>query len=229
MINPLSKIPLKDLQNGCFVEAAIFDYINEDHISNIEKNWQPVFSRHLSKLKEKHNNYDTDKSVYKAFYQEAGRLMIQDASWNWRTKYKYISQQPFAYSGCAIEYDSKIQGLGYFDLGPSRISKLVTHKQTSILYVEYVATAPWNRCQIERQQYSGVGSAIILHALKLSAEEEMNGRIGLHSLPQSEEFYRDKWKMTDLGYGQGSELRYFEMSEEVAAEWLETLREEKSQ
>jgi hypothetical protein len=55
----------------------------------------------------------------------------------------------------------------------------------------------------------------------LSEEEGFKGRIGLHSLPQADEFYRLRG-MTDLGTDQTNQnLRYFEMTAEQARAFLE--------
>ena len=51
-------------------------------------------------------------------------------------------------------------------------------------------------------------------------EAGYNGRIGLHSLPQSEEFYL-RIQMTDFGADEdhNEQLRYFEMTEEQARQF----------
>lgn len=39
----------------------------------------------------------------------------------------------------------------------------------------------------------GVGTALVTAAVALSEDEGFKGRIGLHSLPQAEDFYRRRW------------------------------------
>jgi hypothetical protein len=59
-------------------------------------------------------------------------------------------------------------------------------------------------------------------AIRMSLNCGYGGRIGLHSLPTAEPFYRDKLGMSDFGpdgnYGQ---LCYFEFEAIAAQNWLE--------
>jgi hypothetical protein len=59
--------------------------------------------------------------------------------------------------------------------------------------------------------------------IQISQAEEFAGRTGLHSLPQSESWYRENCGMTDLGPDPNdrSKLRYFEMTAEQANKFLE--------
>mgnify|MGYP001574334861 FL=1 len=62
---------------------------------------------------------------------------------------------------------------------------------------------------------------LLLAAVQLSLDEEFQGRIGLHSLPQADDFYSTKCGMTSLGRdGRYQNLTYFEMTREQAAEFL---------
>ena len=81
--------------------------------------------------------------------------------------------------------------------------------------VEFVDAAPCNRSDIIRQppRFSGCGSILIRAAIEFSKLEGYKGRIGLHSLPQSNSFYANKIGMTDLGPDPDYQnLRYFEMT-----------------
>jgi hypothetical protein len=58
-----------------------------------------------------------------------------------------------------------------------------------------------------------VGSILLGTAINLSHDEGFGGRLGLHSLPQADSFYRDKLGMTELGPDISKQnLRYFEMT-----------------
>jgi hypothetical protein len=67
-----------------------------------------------------------------------------------------------------------------------------------------------------------VGSLLVRAAIELSREEGFKGRIGLHSLPQSNAWYANMCGMTDLGAdpGYSHQLRYFEMTPEQAEAFL---------
>lgn len=90
------------------------------------------------------------------------------------------------------------------------------------MYLDYLEVAPWNRPEFgAAPRLRGVGSALITAAVALSDEEGFKGRLGLHSLPQADAFYR-KIGMTDLGQDPAYQnLRYFEMTVEQARAFLE--------
>src|SRR3989442_10219041 len=85
----------------------------------------------------------------------------------------------------------------------------------TIVYVEFVATAPWNRPEIQTPpRYRGAGTAMVTAAIELSYRLGCRGRMGLHSLPAAEPFYRETCGMTELGHDAAHEnLMYFEMTE----------------
>jgi hypothetical protein len=72
-----------------------------------------------------------------------------------------------------------------------------------------------------RQRLGSVGTVLLGEAIRLSAESGFEGRIGLHSLPQAERFYRTALGMSDLGNDPAYDgLRYFEYNSSTANEWL---------
>ena len=83
-------------------------------------------------------------------------------------------------------------------------------------YVEFLEVAPWNRPEhVQMSKFRGVGLALINVAIQLSVDEGFKGRMGLHSLPQSEDFYRKVVGMHDHGADAGypAKLCYFELTE----------------
>jgi hypothetical protein len=74
---------------------------------------------------------------------------------------------------------------------------------------------------VAEPRFSGVGTVLMAAAIQFSIDEEFSGRVGLHSLPQADDWYR-KCGMTDLGpdAGEKQNLRYFEMTPEQAKEFL---------
>jgi hypothetical protein len=81
----------------------------------------------------------------------------------------------------------------------------------SIVYVEYLTVAPWNRQPIQSPRlFSGCGSALIEFSIRRSEELGYDGRVGLHSLPGSRSFYA-RSGFIDLGADQAEGgLHYFE-------------------
>lgn len=81
----------------------------------------------------------------------------------------------------------------------------------SIVYVEYLTVAPWNRETIQSpRRYSGCGRTLLKYAVQRSDALGSDGRVGLHSLPGSRAFYAGSG-FTDLGPDEAEGgLHYFE-------------------
>jgi hypothetical protein len=96
--------------------------------------------------------------------------------------------------------------------------------RTRPLYIEYLEVAPWNleRYVGDRNRvYGRVGTQLIIAAGELSEKQGLDGRVGLHSLPTSEGFYRGLriagrtvFNELGLGFFEYPTLRYFETAEE---------------
>lgn len=120
----------------------------------------------------------------------------------------------------AVEAAGEVQGLMALKtaLQPSR---LIPNRW--VLYVDYVESAPWNLTVpgVQGKRYDGVGYLLIGEAVRASVGRAAGGRVGLHSLPQTEPFYETKCRMTRVGPDPGYYgLVYFEYADGVAAEWL---------
>lgn len=94
--------------------------------------------------------------------------------------------------------------------------QIAEQSEEHLVYIDYIEIAPWNLAYLsEIPQYRGIGSFFIEAAISLSQDVGLDGRIGLHSLDQAEQFYR-RCGMTDCGLQQIgydlSKYRYFEMT-----------------
>jgi len=91
-----------------------------------------------------------------------------------------------------------------------------------MVYIDLLATAPWNRPRFTLTPlYRGIGLVLLTEAILQSREEGFGGRLGLHSLPGADDFYRDQIKMLDLGPDPKYDgLRYFEMTSDLADAFL---------
>ena len=96
----------------------------------------------------------------------------------------------------------------------------------SVVYLDYLEAAPWNlKSPLAAARFKGVGIALLADAVRLSIETGLDGRMGLHSLPQAEPFYT-RCGMIRVGedpdyYG----LPYYEYTGPQAAEWLASMEE----
>jgi GNAT superfamily N-acetyltransferase len=108
----------------------------------------------------------------------------------------------------AIEFEGLTQGLLWLETQWHCSWLNPAHR---LVYIEALASAPWNRKIVEDPPYlKGVGSALLAFARQRSLELGYQGRVGLHSLPQAEVFYQIQ-NMPDYGQDPDKDnLRYFE-------------------
>ena len=189
-----SVVYLRDGATGQLVQAELHDSILQRHLDDHKSHWNPLI---LAKSE-------------------------QHGHWNWEQKWWYFSTQ-LSYQSFAIECNGQTQGLMIVNtIKRCRIQQQVNKH---LVYVEYLEAAPWNRRDIPNwSRLGGVGTVLIAAAIQLSIDEGNHGRIGLHSLPQADTFYRDKCGMTDLGPDPAYNphpLRYFEMTEAQAAAFIQ--------
>lgn len=110
-----------------------------------------------------------------------------DGYWSWDYKLRR-GEQDTRYEAYAIEVEELTQGLMLIETQWHRSQLL---QRYPLVYVEALATAPWNRSLLEDPPYlRGVGRTLLLFARQRSLELGYGGRVGLHALPGSEEFYR---------------------------------------
>jgi hypothetical protein len=203
MSDRISPIPLLDRHAGKLVEAILIDGITESQLEDVESHWWPVLWDALRR------------------FQAAGkprREWPQSRHWNWRDKVESI-QGILAYRGFALECEERTQGLMLVKV--TEVCRLPDQKGKPLVYVDYLETAPWNQRElVDQPRFGGIGTILLAAAITLSLEEGFFGRIGLHSLPQSEKFYHNSG-VTDLGPDASKQgLRYFEMTAEQATAYL---------
>jgi hypothetical protein len=144
-----------------------------------------------------------------------GQLQTLPEHFHWRWSHKMRHYQGRSgYEFIGLECEDKLQGILLLDY--TRQSHLPELAGAPLVYVDYLATAPWNLRELnDPPQFTGVGRALIGYAQDLSVEQGYAGRVGLHSLPQAETFYRERLRMLDLGPdNQYHGLHYFEIAQE---------------
>lgn len=130
-----------------------------------------------------------------------------DDGWAWEYKLRQ-SQQSERHEAYAIEEEGLTYGLIYIETQWRRSH--LPHRNP-LVYVETISVAPWNRKSIEDPPYlQGVGTALLFFARQRSSELGYGGRVGLHSIPGTEGFYR-RAQMSEYGPDSEKEgLIYFE-------------------
>lgn len=196
---------LKDCKTEQLVEATLIDGVTRDEVEKAESMWKPFLDEQIKRMQV--------EGIPKNRWP-------QHRHWDWRQKQE-STEMYLAYRMFGIECRSEMQGL-MLVLSAGKSARIDSERGKPLIYVHFLAAAPWNLGSIaDEPRYTLVGSVLLAAAIHLSLEEEFQGRIGLHSLPQSDMWYRDACGMTDLGPDPTvQELRYFEMTPGQAAEFL---------
>ena len=115
--------------------------------------------------------------------------------WQWERKWH---SSPAGSRFLGIEHDGEMQAL--MSVRTDKTCRLPEQSGLPLIYVDYLAAAPWNLPELVHQpRFRRGGFTLLVAAARLSRQMGYNGRIGLHSLPQAEDFYRSRCGMTDLG------------------------------
>ncbi|HVR57013.1 MAG TPA: GNAT family N-acetyltransferase [Pseudolabrys sp.] len=205
MSSIIERVPLIVRATGDEIDAEIRHPIEESNLHDWETKWKPIVEATEKRLRA--------QGIPRAQWP-------QDLHWDWRKK---MTDMRGLLSGATftIECEKATQGMMAVNVSNAR-ARIEQQNGQHLVYVEYLEAAPWNRKDhMAAPRFRGVGSILIITAIALSRSEDFKGRIGLHSLPQADEFYT-RCGMTDLGADpKYYNLRYFEMTPEQATKFLE--------
>jgi hypothetical protein len=135
----------------------------------------------LSNLSTKH--LDDFELVWKPLLQVS---VAEDRVWNWVKKERIYANSP-NYESYAVECEGMTQGLMLID---TRFHRSQIESSRRLVYVSFLATAPWNRALIQTPPtYRAVGSVLLQFARERSFELGYGGLVGLHALSESVSFY----------------------------------------
>ncbi|PYK00350.1 MAG: GNAT family N-acetyltransferase [Verrucomicrobia bacterium] len=190
-----SRVFLRKSETNELVESSLLDEVTDHHLALWNGSWRPAMEAYC-----------------------AGRVLRdkpEDHHWDW--KWKANEWRPLlGYHSFAIVCENDLQGL--MVASDFKSARLQAQFGKPIVYVEFVATAPWNRPELQNPpRYRGVGTVMVAAAVELSWDLGYRGRIGLHSLPKAEPFYRESCGMTELGKDAAHQnLMYYEMTDNQA-------------
>ena len=202
----VTPVGLFDVAGNRMVDAELWDAIAEKNLADWEAEWIPELFKLLQALNR--------KGVERRFWP-------QSRHWDWRDKMKAIEGR-LANQSFSIVCQDMTQAMMTTDV--TKRAQIASQKNDHLVYVDFLEAAPWNRSEMTQMppRFSGAGSILILAAIEQSKMEGFRGRIGLHSLPQANDFYANKVGMTDLGQDAAYQnLRYFEMTPEQAEAFIE--------
>jgi hypothetical protein len=122
-------------------------------------------------------------------------------SWGWSWENILKTEQQPEWRVIGIRYADKWQGIAIIDTFSHPI---VSDGDDALgVYLAYIATAPWNLGYYLQQVdkvplFDDVGHVLLSLAVRKSIEKGLEGRLVLHAVAGSEEFYR-KCGITELG------------------------------
>lgn len=200
---------LKRVSDGAPIEAEIHEPIAPAHLDGWQRTWRPMIDATRATL--------AARRAPLAEYPES-------AHWDWSKKVSVLGGFA-AYRTFALVAEGDLQGLLVVETVQhrARLNDEQGRRGLNLAYVEFVEAAPWNRPEHARPtRFRGAGSILIAAAIQVSRDEGYRGRLGLHSLPQAEPFYRDVVGMQDFGPDDSypGRLRYFEMTAKAADDFL---------
>jgi hypothetical protein len=175
---------LHDNRSQCDVEAEL-QPLADLHIDRANATWVPEFHRRR-------------------------QLRISDQDflvWDWPSTDKYLLAKNTV-RDYVISCAGDVEGMMILqEPEPSRLEV-----RARVIYVRYLATAPWNRPSFDQPgRYGRTGTLLLAQAVRESISLGCEGRIGLHSLSESDAFYR-KLRLDDFGPDPGNRgLTYFEL------------------
>lgn len=122
-------------------------------------------------------------------------------SWHWDWTRKLLGASALTHALYTVMEGERYLAAMLLRLDPRIRARLAPDAGKELAYVDFIESAPsnWTVPALGQvQRVKGLGTALILAAIERSIAEEMGGRVGLHSLPQSEPFY-GALGMTNLG------------------------------
>lgn len=193
-------------QLGKSFKIDLAEGLDAVHLDFMEAQWAPAIKRQYDLAILQFFQLPQAEQVPEKWIEILGKLEVQDHHWKWRTK-------------CSIAPGTKRRVFSLLSSGEVEAAMVLLSGENSrdttvvlpILYVDFVAVAPWNRKAIQNpQRFRGLGTVMLGAAVEASRALGLDGRCGLHSLPQSEGFYQHIG-MRDFGLdGAYESLRYFE-------------------
>jgi hypothetical protein len=176
------RVPVKLVEkaSGQFVDAELFDEVTEEHLLLAEEQWRPMIREARRKL--------------------PPELRPRNAHWDWTSKDRELAL--LANTFYAIQLADKIEGLMKVET-VGHVCRLPEQSRKELVYIDYVETAPWNIKVLmnalgEQPKYALVGTRLIEAAVHQSFEEGFKGRVGLHAVPTSHDFYIKVCGMTPV-------------------------------
>ena len=204
-------------EQGMSLKIDIVEGLDAVHLDQIEQAWKPIMTRQRDKaVLEFFTQLAEEDRTNEAFVTMLGRMGIPDSHWNWRHK-------------CAIAPGTQRQAYGLLNGDEVEAAMMLAFDHQTrlstcgepLVYVDFLATAPWNRPTIQcPERFRRLGTMLLGTAVAVSQMQGLKGCCGLHSLPPAEGFYQ-RAGMQDLGADPTYyDLHYFEFDAATARTFI---------
>lgn len=196
------RVLIQNNETGLFVEAILHERVDVAFAARVDNAWL------------------TYLAIRKAQLTSAGRVYDRPDYWHWRWEDKVKARvHLLSTPTMGIERNGSIEGLMML-LTDGEFCRLPIQAKLPLVYVIYVASAPWNLPQIAKPKFRGIGTVLMRAAVETSFDLGFKGRIGLHSLPRAETFY-ERHGMQAVGIDPHKEhLKYYEMTGDQAKKFI---------
>jgi len=167
---------LIDKRLGEVVDATLVQGVSREIVDQTENRWeQPRLEGALQ-------------------LSRAGESVPEHYHWNWKRKSAQL--ELLAYDCFGIECEGVMQGLMMVNT-TNHVARLEPDKAKPLVYVDYLESAPWNLKGLTSEpRFGAIGIRLFESTVRFSMAEGFSGRVGLHALPQSENFYTNACGMT---------------------------------
>src|SRR5579859_5962860 len=145
-----SRATLYDRAAGDYVDVDFIDGVTWEEVVDAQSAWRPAMKELLAKLQQ--------ANIPRARWPE-------HAHWDWQLKFLMGQAEGLRLFG--IRHELLIQGL--MMLKPVASSKLIFNLDANLVYVDYLASAPWNLTYegVQRGRFGQVGRVFLAAAVQL--------------------------------------------------------------
>ncbi len=202
-------VTVLETETGSLVEGELDSAVTVDDLLATQREWRPYAIKAATALAR----------------QGSMELIPQHLHWDWTSKAPQLDLLANSFVGLRIA--GSLQGIMKLQLvGDFCRARLPEQKGQSLVYLDYLESAPWNLKPLmdalgQQTRYGGIGSRLVRQAVEVSVDEGFGGRLGLHSLPLTESFYRNVCGMTAVGRDPSKQnLLWCEFTKQQANDFL---------
>jgi hypothetical protein len=136
-------------------------------------------------------------------------IMLEDYHWNWPKKALFYNTS--GYDWFFLKTSEGIQSVCLTFHPKESIVQII-----NIFYIQYLASAPWNRkSTLHERMYHGVGKEILKQVqIYLLKTYHYSYGFSLHSLPQAQCFYESLGMINFPEYNDNNGLLFYEINKE---------------